>query len=174
MKLSLNWIKDYVKIPDDLELSRIAYDLTMSMAEVEGVTELARKFDNMVVGVVKEILPHPNADKLVITRVDVGAAEPVQIVTGATNLTEGDYIPVALAGANLAGGLKIKKGKIRGEVSDGMLCSIEELGASRAEYPEAPEDGIYVFTEPQPLGADARPILELLDDVIEFETTANV
>ena len=171
MKIPISWLKDYVDINCDAKT--LADVMTAGGSKVEAIERRGADITGVVTGRILQIVPHPNADKLVITRVDVGAAEPVQIVTGATNLTEGDYIPVALAGANLAGGLKIKKGKIRGEVSDGMLCSIEELGASRAEYPEAPEDGIYVFTEPQPLGADARPILELLDDVIEFEITSN-
>ncbi|MCL2375784.1 MAG: phenylalanine--tRNA ligase subunit beta [Defluviitaleaceae bacterium] len=171
MKVPISWLKDYVEISCDT--ATLADKMTMSGSKVEAIEHLGADITGVVVGKIAKIAPHPNADKLVITTVDVGVTEPVQIVTGATNLTEGDYIPVALHGANLADGLKIKKGKIRGEVSEGMLCSIEEMGSTRADYPEAPEDGIYIFAEPQPLGADARPILGLLDDVLEFEITSN-
>ena len=171
MKIPISWLKDYVDI--DCDVKTLADKMTASGSKVEAIEHRGAEITGVVVGKIAQISSHPNADKLVIAQVDIGGDAPVQIVTGATNLTEGDYIPVALAGANLADGLKIKKGKIRGEVSDGMLCSVEELGASRTEYPEAPEDGIYIFAEPQPLGADARPILGLLDDVIEFEITSN-
>ncbi|MCL2573952.1 MAG: phenylalanine--tRNA ligase subunit beta [Defluviitaleaceae bacterium] len=171
MKIPISWLKDYVNI--DCDTKTLADLMTASGTKVEAIEHRGADITNVVVGKILSITPHPNADKLVITQVDVGNETPTQIVTGATNLTEGDYIPVALAGAHLAGDLKIKKGKIRGEVSDGMLCSVEELGQSRTEYPEAPEDGIYIFAEPQPLGADAREILGLLDDVLEFELTSN-
>ena len=171
MKIPISWLKDYVSIDENPKA--LADALTNSGSKVEKIEHLGQEISGVVVGRIAKILPHPNADKLVITHVDVGGAGQVQIVTGATNLTEGDFIPVALHGATLAGGLQIKKGKIRGEVSDGMLCSIEELGYTRTDYPEAPEDGIYIFETSQPLGADARPILGLLDDVIEFELTSN-
>jgi len=175
MKIPLSWLKDYVNINigERLDIKQFADIMTQSGSKVEAIEHLGREITNVVVGRIDKILPHPNADKLVITQIDIGEAEHKQIVTGATNLTEGDYIPVALHGAQLAGGSVIKKGKIRGEASDGMLCSIEELGYTRADYPEAPEDGIYIFGEPQPLGADARPILGLLDTVLEFELTSN-
>ncbi|MCL2397920.1 MAG: phenylalanine--tRNA ligase subunit beta [Defluviitaleaceae bacterium] len=171
MKIPISWLKDYVNI--DCDVKTLADRLTMSGSKVEKIEHLGADITNVVVGRIAAILPHPNADKLVVTHVDIGETEHKQVVTGATNLKEGDYIPVALHGANLAGGLKIKKGKIRGEASDGMLCSIEELGYTQADYPEAHPDGIYVFAQPQPLGADARFILGLLEDVLEFEITSN-
>ncbi|MDR2182905.1 MAG: phenylalanine--tRNA ligase subunit beta [Clostridiales bacterium] len=171
MKIPISWLKDYVNI--NCDTAALADKMTASGSKVEATEHRGAEISNVVVGKITEITPHPNADKLIITRVDIGGDVPIQIVTGATNLTAGDYIPVALAGANLADGLKIKKGKIRGELSDGMLCSVEELGSSRTEFPEAPEDGIYVFDGPRPLGADAMPILGLLDDILEFEITSN-
>ena len=90
MKLSLNWIKDYVKIPNDMDLSRLAYDLTMSTVEVEGAFDLGKSFDNIVVGQIKEVLPHPNADKLRICKVDIADGEIKDIVCGGSNLYEGD------------------------------------------------------------------------------------
>ena len=133
MKLSLNWINDYVEIPKDIELSRIAYDLTMSTVEVEGMHELAREFDNMVVGVVNEILPHPNADKLVLCQTDVGGGDVREIVCGGTNLRVGMKVIVARPGAMVRwhgeGDLiEIKNTKVRGIESYGMICSSSEIG----------------------------------------------
>ena len=133
MKLSLNWIKDYVKIPEDMEISRIAYDLTMSTVEVESVTELAKAFDKMVVGVVEEILPHPNADKLTLCKTDIGGGDIREIVCGGINLREGMKVIVSVPGAMVrwhgAGELvEIKKAKVRGVESYGMICSSSEIG----------------------------------------------
>ena len=133
MKLSLDWIKDYVELPADLELSRIAYDLTMSTVEVEGVTELAGKFDKMIVGVVKEILPHPNADKLILCKTDVGGGDVREIVCGGINVKEGMKVAVARPGAMVrwhgAGDLvEIKNAKVRGVESYGMICASSEIG----------------------------------------------
>ena len=133
MKLSLDWINDYVTIPKDLELSRIIYDLTMSTVEVEGVTELARNFDNMVVGVIKEILPHPNADKLKICMTDVGGGEIRKIVCGGINMSEGMKVAVARPGAMVrwhgeGDPVKIGNAKVRGEESFGMICASSEIG----------------------------------------------
>jgi len=132
MKLSLNWIKDYVKIPQDLELSRLAYDLTMSTVEVEAVSDLARKFDNMVVGIVKEITPHPNADKLKICKTDIGGGDLCGIICGGS-VTEGKKVAVALPGAMVrwhgAGDLiELKIEKVRGVESRGMICASSEIG----------------------------------------------
>ena len=171
MNIPISWLKDYVDINCDPKT--LADKMTMSGSKVETIENLGQEISGVVVGRIAKILPHNNADTLVITQIDIGEAEHKQIVTGATNIKEGDYIPVALHGANLANDLKIKKTKMRGEVSEGMLCSIEELGYTRNDYPEAPEDGIYIFSEPQELGADARQILGLLDEVLEFEITSN-
>ncbi|MCL2235442.1 MAG: phenylalanine--tRNA ligase subunit beta [Defluviitaleaceae bacterium] len=171
MNLPMSWLKDFVDI--DVTLNEFADMMTMSGSKVEKIHHLGAEITNVVVGRIESVERHPDADKLVITRINIGNDEFRQIVTGATNIAQGDYIPVALHGANLADGLKIKKGKIRGVESEGMLCSVEELGHSRAEFPEAPEDGIYIFGEPQELGADARQVLGLLQDVVEFEITTN-
>ena len=133
MKLSLNWIKDYTEIPANLELSRLAYDLTMSTVEVEGITELSRKFDNMVVGIVNEILPHPNADKLRICKTDIGGGDVHEIVCGGINLKKGMKVLVAYPGAMVrwhgTGDLvEIQNAKVRGVESYGMICSSSEIG----------------------------------------------
>ena len=138
--------------------------------------------DKIVVGQIDKIEKHPDADKLIICQVNVGA-ETVQIVTGAPNVKEGDKIPVVLDGGRVAGGhepgqcvaggIKIKKGKLRGVESAGMMCSIEELGSNREMYPEAPEYGIYIFPEDTEVGADAVEVLGLHDVVFEYEITSN-
>ena len=133
MKLSLNWIKDYVDIPENIELSQIAYDLTMSTVEVEGMVELRKEFEGMIVGVVNEILPHPNADKLVICVTDVGGGEVREIVCGGINLSAGMKVAVACPGAKVrwhgAGDpVEIKLSKVRGVESFGMICASSEIG----------------------------------------------
>ena len=147
--------------------------MTMSGSKVEETVSWGEGIEGIVVGKVTSIVKHPQADKLVITQVEIGGGESVQIVTGATNLNPGDYVPVALDGSTITGGVKIKKGKLRGETSNGMLCSIRELGYTLADYPEACEDGIYVLDKPHELGADVRPILQICEDVVEFEVTSN-
>jgi phenylalanyl-tRNA synthetase beta chain len=132
VKLSLNWLKDYVSIPESLEISRLAYDLTMSTVEVEGVVELARKFDNMIVGIIKEVVSHPNADKLRICKTDIGGSVR-EIVCGGINLKEGMKVAVALPGAMVRwhgeGELvEIKNAKVRGVESFGMICASSEIG----------------------------------------------
>ena len=133
MKLSLNWIRDYVKIPDDMDLGRLAFDLTMSTVEVEGATELARQFDNIVVGEIKEVLPHPNADKLRVCKVDIGDGEIHDIVCGGSNLEVGMSVVVACPGAMVrwhgeGEPVEIKNTKLRGVASFGMICASSEVG----------------------------------------------
>ncbi|MCL2421075.1 MAG: phenylalanine--tRNA ligase subunit beta [Defluviitaleaceae bacterium] len=171
MKIPLSWLKQHVTI--DVPIRQFMEDITMVGTTAETATALGAEISNVIIGRIVSLDKHSNADKLLVTKVDTGGPEHLQIVTGATNLQVGDYVPVAIHGATLAGGLTIKKGKLRGEVSEGMLCSIDELGYTRQDYPEAPEDGIYVFTQPQPLGADVRSVLELVDDVIEFDLYSN-
>ena len=173
MKLPISWLHDYIEPAVIGDLHDFAEKMTMSGSKVEKIHHLAADITGVVCGRIEEILPHPDADKLVITKVNIGAEDLTQIVTGATNLSVGDYIPVALHGANLVDGLKIKKGKIRGQESNGMLCSVEELGYTKADFPEAPENGIYIFGKPQELGSDARVALGILQDVFEFEITSN-
>ncbi len=133
MKLSLNWIKDYVKLPEDMDLSRLAYDLTMSTVEVEGVHDLGKQFDNIIVGVIKEVLPHPNADKLRVCKVDVGTEDIKDIVCGGSNLEEGMKVVVAAPGAMVrwhgeGEPVEIKNAKLRGVASYGMICASVEVG----------------------------------------------
>jgi len=171
MNLPISWLKEYVDIT--CKTDDFIEDITLTGSKVESVTNAGNAIEKVVVGKVLSIEKHPDADKLVVCQIDVGQSEPIQIVTGATNLFEGAFVPVALDGAKLAGGVKIKKGKLRGVVSAGMMCSVEELGFTRNDYPEAPEHGIYIFEEKQTPGADIKPILQIDDDVVEFEITSN-
>ena len=181
MNTSLSWIKAYVP---ELDVTAQEYTdaMTLSGTKVEGYEELDADLDKIVVGQIDKIEKHPDADKLIICQVNVGA-ETAQIVTGAPNVKEGDKIPVVLDGGRVAGGhepgqrvvggIKIKKGKLRGVESAGMMCSIEELGSNREMYPEAPEYGIYIFPEDTEVGADAVELLGLHDVVFEYEVTSN-
>lgn len=181
MNTSLSWIKAYVP---ELDVTAQEYTdaMTLSGTKVEGYEELDADLDKIVVGQIDKIEKHPDADKLIICQVNVGA-ETVQIVTGAPNVKEGDKISVVLDGGRVAGGhepgqrvaggIKIKKGKLRGVESAGMMCSIEELGSNREMYPEAPEYGIYIFPEDTEVGADAVEVLGLHDVVFEYEITSN-
>lgn len=181
MNTSLSWIKAYVP---ELDVTAQEYTdaMTLSGTKVEGYEELDADLDKIVVGQIDKIEKHPDADKLIICQVNVGA-ETVQIVTGAPNVKAGDKIPVVLDGGRVAGGhepgqrvaggIKIKKGKLRGVESAGMMCSIEELGSNREMYPEAPEYGIYIFPEDTEVGADAVEVLGLHDVVFEYEITSN-
>ncbi len=181
MNTSLSWIKAYVP---GLEATAQEYTdaMTLSGTKVEGYEELDADLDRIVVGQIDKIEKHPDADKLIVCQVNVGS-ETVQIVTGAKNVHEGDKVPVVRDGGRVAGGhepgsrvpggIKIKKGKLRGVESFGMMCSIEELGSTRDMYPEAPEEGIYIFQEDVPVGADAVEILGLHDVVFEYEVTSN-
>ena len=181
MNTSLSWIKAYVP---GLEATAQEYTdaMTLSGTKVEGYEELDADLDRIVVGQIDKIEKHPDADKLIVCQVNVGS-ETVQIVTGAKNVHEGDKVPVVRdggrvagghePGSRVAGGIKIKKGKLRGVESFGMMCSIEELGSTRDMYPEAPEEGIYIFQEDVPVGADAVEILGLHDVVFEYEVTSN-
>ena len=181
MNTSLSWIKAYVP---DLDVTAQEYTdaMTLSGTKVEGYEELDADLSKIVVGQIEKIEKHPDADKLIICQVNVGA-ETIQIVTGAPNVHEGDKVPVVLDGGRVAGGhepgsrvkggIRIKKGKLRGVESCGMMCSIEELGSNRDMYPEAPEEGIYIFPENTEVGADAVEVLGLHDVVFEYEVTSN-
>ncbi len=180
MKTSLQWIKDLVP---GLEVSPKEYmdAMTLSGSKVEFFESMDEDLDKIVIGQIKEIAPHPDADKLVICQVDIGS-ETIQIVTGAPNVFEGAIVPVVLDGGKVAGGhdgsktpggIKIKKGKLRGIESNGMMCSIEELGSNTDMFPDAPENGLYIFPEGTPIGVDAVAFLGLNDSVIEYEITSN-
>ncbi len=149
MKLSLNWIKDYVKLPDDMDLTRLAYDLTMSTVEVEGVERLADRFDKIIVGEIIEVLPHPNADKLRICRVNIGE-EVKEIVCGGSNLEAGMKVVVACPGAMVrwhgeGEPVEIKNAKLRGVESFGMICASVEVGLADL-FPAAQEHEIMDVT----------------------------
>ncbi len=181
MNTSLSWIKAYV--PElDVTAQEFADAMTLSGSKVEGFKKTDADLEHIVIGQIEKIERHPDADKLIICQVNIGEEAPVQIVTGAPNVKEGDKVPVVLDGGRVAGGhdgkmtpggIRIKKGKLRGIESNGMMCSIEELGSSRDMYPEAPECGIYIFPEDAAVGADAVEALGLHDVVFEFEITSN-
>ncbi len=184
MNTPISWIKAYV--PDlDVSVQEYVDAMTLSGSNVECAEYLDKNLEKIVVGKIEKIERHPDADKLIICQVDVGEEQPIQIVTGAPNVKEGDMVPTVLDGGKVAGGhdggplpengIKIKKGKLRGVPSYGMMCSIEELGSSRDMYPEAPEFGIYIFEPDSGVkpGDDAVAALGLRDAVVEFEITSN-
>ncbi|WP_032121571.1 phenylalanine--tRNA ligase subunit beta [Clostridium amazonitimonense] len=167
MKVPFTWLKDYVDI--DINVKDLADKLTLSGSKVEEVITTGDEIQNVVTGKLMKIEPHPDADKLVICQLDVGKEEPVQIVTGANNMKEEDIVPVALHGAILTNGLKIKKGKLRGIVSNGMMCSEEELGIAE----EGTVQGLMILPENTPIGKDIKEVLGLDRAVIDFEITSN-
>lgn len=171
MFVPLKWLKDYVDI-DPIEVGKLGEDLEMSGSKVEAVETLGEEIDKVVVGKILEIQSHPNADKLLVTKVDVGS-EIIQIVTGADNIREGYYVPIVLVGGILPGGVKIKKGKLRGEESQGMMCSAKELGIADKVIPSYQKDGIYILDQAYEPGTDIKEILGINGHVIEFEITPN-
>lgn len=172
MKFPLSWLNDYVDIKD-ISAKDYAHALTMSGSKVEGVENAGDEIKNVVVGKLLDVKKHQNSDHLNICSVDIGEAEPTQIVTGAQNIKTGDYVPVAKHNSYLPGGIHITKGKLRGEVSNGMLCSYQELGLSKEDVPYAAEDGILILPEPIEPGKDITEVFGLNEDVIEFEITSN-
>lgn len=181
MNTALSWIKAYVP---DLNVTAQEYTdaMTLSGTKVEGYECLDKNLEKIVVGQILSIEKHPDADKLIVCQVDIGT-ETTQIVTGAPNVKVGDKVPVVLDGGKVAGGhdggplpedgIRIKKGKLRGIESNGMMCSIEELGSDRNMYPDASESGIYILPEDTKVGADAIEVLGLHDVVFEYEITSN-
>ena len=183
MNTPISWMKAYV--PDlDVDVQEFVDKMTLSGSHVEGYEKKDKNLEKIVVGRIETMEKHPDADKLVVCQVNVGP-ESLQIVTGAKNVKVGDLIPLVLDGGKVAAahgddneypdGIKIKKGKLRGVESNGMMCGIEELGSSRDFYPEAPEDGVYVFPEGSSVkpGDDAVHALGLDDTVVEYEITSN-
>lgn len=174
MNLSMRWLKEFVTL-DEMPMRAFTEAITMSGSKVEGWEKEGSEIENVVVGQVLKLERHPDSDHLWICQIDVGAGEPLQIVTGAQNLQENDFVPVALHNSMLPGGKKIKKGKLRGVESNGMLCSLGELGLTQHDFPNAIEDGIFV------LGDDCdhtlgKPICEAIgfdDTKVEFEITSN-
>ena len=171
MKFPISWLNDYVDIKD-VSAKDFAHALTMSGSKVEGVENAGDEIKNVVVGKLLEVTKHQNSDHLNICQVDIGDGV-VQIVTGAQNIKTGDYVPVAKHNSYLPGGVHITKGKLRGEPSNGMLCSYEELGLSKEDVPYAADDGILIFPEPIAPGTDIKDVFGLDEDVVEFEITSN-
>lgn len=181
MNTALSWIKEYVP---DLDVTAQEYTdaMTLTGTKVEGFERLDKNLEKIVVGQITSIEPHPDANKLIVCQVNIGTGS-IQIVTGAHNVKTGDKVPVVLDGGKVAGGhdggplpeegIKIKKGKLRGVGSDGMMCSIEEMGSDRNMYPDAPEEGIYILPEDTKVGSDAVEVIGMRDVVFEYEITSN-
>lgn len=172
MNVSLNWLNEYVDI-NGVAPAELAEKITRSGIEVDSVDDRSEGLKNIVVGYVVECSKHPQADKLNICQVDVGEEESVQIICGAPNVAAGQHVVVARPGARLPGGIKIKKAKLRGEESNGMICSLQELGFDGKVVPKAVSEGIYVLPDDSPAGEDALPLLGLDDTVLELDLTPN-
>ena len=174
MKLSLSWIKDYVQIPEDMDLKKLAYDLTMSTVEVEDVEYLARRFDNMLVGVIEKIEPHPNADKLRVCKVDIGGDEIKDIVCGGINLKEGMRVAVSCPGAVVrwhgeGEPVVIKNSKLRGVESYGMICASDEIGLGEL-FPASQEAEILDLSAFEvPAGTSLADALDMNDVLLEID-----
>lgn len=172
MNLSMKWLSDYVDLKDT-DIKSFCHEMTMSGSKVEGYEEEGSEISNVVIGKLLSVVPHENSDHLVVCQVEVGKEQPIQIVTGAPNVKAGDIVPVALDGSTLPGGVKIKKGKLRGVESNGMLCSLGELGLTLHDFPYAIEDGIFIIEEDCEIGEDIHTALGLDDTSVEFEITSN-
>lgn len=171
MDLSMKWLADYVEV--DEPIKKFCYDMTMTGSKVEGYKVEGEAIKNVVVGKLLSVVPHENSDHLVVCQVDVGTDAPIQIVTGARNVAAGDLVPVALNDSYLPGGVHIKKGKLRGVESNGMLCSLGELGLTKHDFPYAIEDGIFILQEDCKPGDDIHAAIGLNDTSVEFEITSN-
>ena len=171
MNLSMKWLSDYVTL--DTTVKEFCAAMTMSGSKVEVATEEGSEIKNVVVGKLLSVVPHENSDHLVVCQVDVGQEQPIQIVTGAPNVKAGDIVPVALCGAELPNGVKIKKGKLRGVESNGMLCSLGELGLTVHDFPYAIADGIFLIQEDCQIGQDIHEAIALNDTSVEIEITSN-
>lgn len=167
MKVPYNWLKDYVNI--NISPKELGDKLTLSGSKVEEIITNGDEIQKVVTGKLMQIEPHPDSEHLVICQLNIGAEQLLQIVTGADNMKEGDIVPVALHGSSLPGGKKIKKGKLRGVMSNGMMCSAEELGISE----ENPVDGLMILPKDTPIGKDIKQVLGLDNAVIDFEITSN-
>lgn len=171
MNLSMKWLNDYVKA--DMPIKDYCHALTMAGQKVECYEIEGAEISNVVVGKILSVVPHENSDHLVVCQVEVGKENPIQIVTGASNVNAGDIVPVAMDGSTLPGGIKIKKGKLRGVESNGMLCSLGELGLDKRDFPYAIEDGIFIMQEDCEIGQDIKSAIGLNDTSVEFEITSN-
>jgi phenylalanyl-tRNA synthetase beta chain len=171
MFVPVNWLKEYVEI-EDIDIKKLSEDMIMSGSNIENVNEVGQGITGVVIGKILRIEEHPDADKLSVTCVDVGE-EVLTIVTGASNVCEGDFIPVVKVGGVLPGNVKIKKGKLRGVESYGMLCSARELGYEDKVIPVSHRDGIFILEGEYEVGMDIFEALDMKDHVIEFEITPN-
>lgn len=171
MLVPINWLNNYVKV-DEMDIDLLEKELIMSGSNTEGINNFGNSFENIVIGKIETIDEHPNADSLFIMQVNIGKKK-IQIITSATNCNMNDYVPVALDGAVIADGTKIKKGKLRDEVSEGMLCSLEEMGFNKSVIPQKYVHGIYILNGEFTLGEDIKTALKLDDPIIEFEITPN-
>ncbi len=165
MRVSLNWLREFVDIDGDVE--KLADELTMLGLEIEAIEQVGAELSDIVVGQIMSIDPHPDADKLVVCTTDIGKGEPLQIVCGAKNMSVGDRVPTAIEGSTLAGGFKIKRRKMRGVESQGMLCAPDELGIG------TDHSGLLVLPPESPVGEDAIALLGLRDIALELEVTPN-
>lgn len=171
MQATLNWLKDYVDI--NIEPAALAEKLTLAGIAVEHITQLGEGLEGVITGKIVKLDKHPDADKLLICSIDVNKEELLTIVTGADNVFEGAIIPVAVVGSRLPNGMKMKKAKLRGIMSEGMLCSSTELGLDAKTLLPKEREGIFILSDQTPLGIDIKKILGLDDIVFEFEITAN-
>ena len=171
MNLSMKWLADYVDC--GVSVKEFCSGMTMSGSKVETYETEGDAVKNVIVGKLVSITPHENSDHLQVCQVDVGGDAPIQIVTGAQNIVEGALVPVAMIGADLPGGVHIKKGKLRGVESNGMLCSLGELGLTKHDFPYAIEDGIFLIEEDCKPGQDIHEAIGLNDTSVEFEITSN-
>ncbi|NLP26286.1 MAG: phenylalanine--tRNA ligase subunit beta, partial [Clostridiales bacterium] len=171
MNLSMKWLSDYIK--KEIPIKEYCHGMTMSGSKVEGYEIEGEEISNVVVGKVLSVTPHEDSDHLLICQIDVNKEEAIQIVTGASNISAGDIVPVALDGSTLPDGKKIKKGKLRGVESYGMLCSLGELKLTTHDFPYAIEDGIFVIQEDCEIGQDIQTAIGLNDISVEFEITSN-
>ena len=172
MKLPMSWLSDYMDMTG-ITPKEYADRLTMTGSKVEGVENVGAELDKVVAGKVLECEPHPDSDHLSVCKVDAGTGEVLQIVCGAPNVKAGIKVPVALHGSTLPGGVKIKKGKLRGVLSNGMLCSHDELGITEGLLGYEPEYGILILSDDTEIGTDIKDIFGLNDNVVEFEITSN-
>jgi phenylalanyl-tRNA synthetase beta chain len=171
MKVSVEWLNEYTPIAD-LPVRTLSEGLTMTGSKVEGTEDLFAEIERVVTGRILSVSLHPDADKLKICQVDIGR-ETLQIITAADNVFAGAMVPVALDGSTLAKGVQIHTGQLRGELSQGMMCSLEELGLTVADFPAGAVHGIFILPDSTPVGIDIRDALNLRDVVLEFEITSN-
>ncbi|MCL2341635.1 MAG: hypothetical protein FWC53_00795 [Firmicutes bacterium] len=172
MKIGVEWLREYADI--DIGIKELADRMTMTGSKVETIEQKGNDIKNVVIGKILEIKKHPDADKLLVCKVDIGDGD-LQIITGAHNINVGDIVPIAKDGAELPNGVSIKKGMLRGLESNGMMCAITELGMEVGDFPNQIEDGIMILPGgyEKYIGKDAVEVLKLKEDILDFEITSN-